>query len=80
MTENKFIVAKADQYNVDGVGSLFRFNSPDGRTIHADVYRELSKNVVPVLRALARAVGVPSSSRMRKAELLQAIAPRIYFE
>jgi len=81
MTEDKtFVVAKADQYIVDGVGALFRFSSPDGRKIHADVYRELSMNVVPVLRALAKAMGIPSYSKMRKAELLQAITPRLYFE
>lgn len=80
MTDNKFIVAKVDQYNVDGVGSFFLFNSPNGRTIHADVYQDLSKNVVPVLRALAKTVGVPAYSKMRKAELLQAIGSRIYFE
>lgn len=74
------VVPRNQQYSSGEQGPFFSFLAVNGRTTYRDVFVELPKNVVPLLRELAKTLGVPGTSRMRKEEWVQAITPRIIFE
>ena len=82
------VIPRNDQY-VTAEQALFQFTSNPGglvisnhpgTVIIRDVFIELKRNTVPVLRELARAIGIPQAYKMKKQELILAITPRLIFE
>lgn len=79
----KLIIPKKDIYVV-GTRSFFKFEgvlSDEGhKTIYRDVFIDLSKNCVLVLRGLCKVIGIPNSKSIKKAGLIKILTPLIIFE
>ncbi len=77
----QLMIPKKDQYTV-GDDKLFKFvlTTKKDSIQYRDNYVDIEKNIRPVLLTLAKAIQLKNVSKMKKDELIAAIAPYIHFE